>query len=253
MKIIFCGFGRAALECFYQLVTNYNVSNKNIIVFTHDVDGNKEFIKHLRDNKIYFTFNHINKCYDELIAFSPDYLVSIYYRYIITKSILELVEYKAMNSHPSLLPLYRGTFSSVWVILNNEKETGITFHYINDKIDDGYILYQTKLKISQYDTAFSLYHKLITLVSSNFCNAFNKLINQDIGYKQIGVSSYYKRQLPFEGVMNFNKTTYNRAKLFVRAMYFPPFKGAVFLKDNGEEIEIKDLDSLLAYKNFFKK
>jgi methionyl-tRNA formyltransferase len=253
MRVVFCGFGRAALECFYQLITNYDVNSKNITVFTHDVKGNEDFIKHLKDNNINFTFSKINECEGELIKFSPDYLISIYYRYIIDKKILKLVEYKAMNSHPSLLPLYRGTKSSVWAILNNENETGITFHYINEKIDDGNILFQTKLKIKNDDTAYSLYHKLITLFSSNFCIAFDKLIKKDIGYQQVGASTYYNRQLPFNGIMSFENTTYNTAKLFVRAMYFPPFKGAIFINNNDEQIEINNIDSLFFYKNKFKK
>ena len=253
MKIVFCGFGRAALECFYQLITNYDVNSKNITVFTHDLEGNEGLIKHLNNNEINYSFININDCYDQLTEFSPDYLISIYYRYIIKKNILEIVNYKAMNSHPSLLPAYRGTKSSVWAILNNEKETGITYHYINEKIDDGNIILQKKLKIKNDDTAYSLYHKLITLFSSNFCIAFDKLIKKDIGYQQVGASTYYKRQLPFNGIMSFENTTYNRAKLFVRAMYFPPFNGAVFINNNGEKIEINNINSLSDYKNNFIK
>ena len=81
MRVVFCGFGRAALECFYQLITNYDVISKNITVFTHDVKGNEDFIKHLKDNNINFTFSKINECQGQLIKFSPDYLISIYYRY----------------------------------------------------------------------------------------------------------------------------------------------------------------------------
>ena len=57
-----------------------------------------------------------------------------------------------MNSHPSLLPLYRGVKSSVWAILNGEKYTGISYHFMNDNIDDGKLI--LKRYISAEDTAF---------------------------------------------------------------------------------------------------
>ena len=253
MKIVFCGFGRAGLECFYQLTIHYEINNDDIIVFTHDADGNKDFEKHLSNNGIKYFYDKINDCHDELITFSPDYLISVYYRYIINKNILDVVGYKAMNCHPSLLPLYRGTKSSVWAILNNERETGITYHYINEKIDDGNILLQVKLKINKTDTAYSLYHKLISLFSLNFSKALDKLIENYPGYMQVGISTYYKRELPYQGVRSFQDTTYQEAILFLRAMYYPPFKGAIFRQKNGDEIEITDLAELMIYKNNFRK
>lgn len=253
MKIVFCGYGRAALECLYQLVSVYNLDLKNINVYTHDAEGNENFIKHLINNKIKYTTENINDFYEELVEFSPDYLLSIYYRFIIKKNILKIVDYKAMNSHPSLLPAYRGTKSSVWAILNNEKETGITFHYINEKIDDGNIILQKTISINNDDTAYSLYNKLISLFVLNFRSAFNMLINNNLGYKQIGKTTYYKRELPYNGILNFEDINFAKAKLFVRAMYFPPHKGAVFLKKNNQKIEINNLRNLDKYKKFFKK
>ena len=47
MKIIYCGYGRAGIECFYQLTNLLNINFKDIIVFTHDTKDNKEFISHL--------------------------------------------------------------------------------------------------------------------------------------------------------------------------------------------------------------
>ena len=45
MKVVYCGYGRAALECLYQLMCNFDVKASNLIVFTYDLESNKEFIK----------------------------------------------------------------------------------------------------------------------------------------------------------------------------------------------------------------
>lgn len=52
------------------------------------------------------------------------------------------------NIHYSLLPKYRGLHSTVWAILNGEKEVGLTIHQMNEKIDAGSILHQHTIKYS---------------------------------------------------------------------------------------------------------
>ena len=61
---------------------------------------------------------------------------------MIIKEILNIPKYGGINLHPSLLPKYRGTFSCPWAIINNEKKTGITYHFMNEKFDDGKIVLQ---------------------------------------------------------------------------------------------------------------
>lgn len=51
-----------------------------------------------------------------------------------------------INVHYSLLPAYRGFHSTVWAILNDEPELGLTIHLMNEFIDDGPILVQYRLK-----------------------------------------------------------------------------------------------------------
>lgn len=253
MKIIYCGFGRAGLECFYQLIGGFNILSSDILVFTHKSEENESFIKHLENNKIKYSYENINKHNKEIIEFKPDYLISVYYRFIIKQNILEVVNNKAMNLHPSLLPSYRGTKSSVWAILNNEQITGITFHYMNEKIDDGKIILQKKISINSEDTAYSLYHKLIGVFSSNFNEALQLLIDNYKGSDQIGTISYYPRELPFNGIKKFSDTTFQEAEQFIKAMFYPPFKGAMFEKEDGTYIEILSIHDLLDYIDLIGK
>lgn len=253
MKIIYCCYGRAGIECFYQIVNTLNIKFDDIIVFTHDTNDNKDLISHLKHNKIKFFFDNINKKHRSLLKFNGDFLISVYYRYIINPKILKLINYKAMNLHPSLLPAYRGTKSSVWALINNEKMTGITFHYINKKIDEGKIILQKKIKIYEHDTAYSLYHKLISLFTKNFDKALIRLIKNYKGKKQKGKVSYYKRKLPFKGIRNFNEITYDEGKQFVKAMYFPGYDGALFKYKNLKKIQIRNVEDLKKFKKLFRK
>ena len=250
MRIIFCGYGRAALECFYQLTGNYNVKLSDIIVFTHDSPENSEFVKHLEVNSIRITYDNINNSLDLIKEFCPNYLLSIYYRHIISIDILNIVNNKAMNLHPSLLPAYKGTKSSVWAILNNEKYTGVSFHYMDSSIDTGKIILQKKITIKEEDTAYSLYHKLIGVFSSNFCEAFDLLVSSYNGIEQKGLSSYYSRKLPCEGEIKIKDLSLEDARRFVRAMYFPPYKGAVFILKDESKVEVNSIKDLHKYMEF---
>jgi len=247
MKIVFCGYGRAALECFYQLTGNYDVKSSDIMVFTHDNSENEEFVKHLKANNIRLAYDNINNSLDLIREFHPDYLLSVYYRHIVSIDILNIVNHKAMNLHPSLLPAYKGTKSSVWAILNNEKYTGISFHYMDSSIDTGRIIFKKKIIIRKEDTAYSLYHKLIGVFSSNFCKAFNLLMDDYDGMEQKGVSSYYSRKLPYDGEMEIKDLNLENAWRFVRAMYFPPYKGAVFILKDGSKVEVNSIENLHHY------
>ena len=253
MKVLFCGFGRAGLECLYKLFTSFKLSNLDLLVFTHDTKENQQFISHLKDLKISYFFNNINEHKKDIIAFKPKYLLSVYYRFIINKEILSIVNYRAMNLHPSLLPKYRGAMSSVWAILNDESITGITYHYINERIDDGNIILQKKVVINDWDTAFSLYHKLISVFLNSFTEAFQLLIDEFSGYSQKGKSTYFNRDLPYDGVRDLKLITKKEANLFIRAMFFPPFEGAKFILDGNKEIEVLDVRLLEKYNDFFKK
>ena len=247
MRIIFCGYGRVALECLYQLIGNYDIKSSDIMVFTHDTSENEGFVKHLKINNIRLTYKNVNSSLDLIREFCPDCLLSIYYRYIVSVDILNIVNHKAMNLHPSLLPAYKGTKSSVWAILNNEKYTGVSFHYMDSSIDTGRIILKKKIIIRKEDTAYSLYHKLIGVFSSNFCKAFNLLIDNYDGMEQKGASSYYSRKLPYKGKMEIKDLNIEDACRFVRAMYFPPYTGAVFILKDGSKVEINSIKSLHHY------
>ena len=64
------------------------------------------------------------------------------------------------NLHASLLPQYRGAAPINWVIINGEKETGVTTFFIRHEIDTGNIIFQEKEVISLEDTAGTLYERL---------------------------------------------------------------------------------------------
>lgn len=91
---------------------------------------------------------------------NPSLLVSVSCPQRIGKSLLSACKVAALNIHSSLLPSYAGLAPYFWVLANDEKQTGITVHYMTEKFDEGNILSQAVLDILPEESAFSLFKRL---------------------------------------------------------------------------------------------
>ncbi|MCD8024016.1 MAG: hypothetical protein LUE64_00595 [Candidatus Gastranaerophilales bacterium] len=69
---------------------------------------------------------------------------------------IEIPKYGVINCHPSLLPKHRGANPYFWQIYSNDKKAGVTFHYMDEKLDTGEILMQGSFDIMPYMTGGTL-------------------------------------------------------------------------------------------------
>lgn len=91
---------------------------------------------------------------------NPDVIVSIAATQKFDSEILDIPPKGAINIHSSLLPDYRGVSPSFWVLLNGEELTGISVHYMSEKIDTGDLITQGHLKIRPDDSQHSLNERI---------------------------------------------------------------------------------------------
>tara|TARA_B100000287_G_scaffold433410_1_gene495053 strand:- start:423 stop:1334 length:912 start_codon:yes stop_codon:yes gene_type:complete len=113
----------------------------------------------------------------------PDLFVVVAFR-MLPEIIINIPKYGSINLHASLLPNYRGAAPINWVIINGERETGVTIFFINKKIDEGDIISKKKIKIIEDETAGSLHDKLMKegaeLLRDSIKNIFRKNIKREI-------------------------------------------------------------------------
>lgn len=88
------------------------------------------------------------KFINELKQLDLDLIVSFSAPSIFKTELLDIPKKGCINLHCSYLPNYSGILPSFWVLYHDEKETGVTIHYMDDKIDNGKILAQKKVEIS---------------------------------------------------------------------------------------------------------
>jgi len=92
----------------------------------------------------------------QLSRMGVDLIVSIACPQVLKKALLDLPPRGVINIHGALLPKYRGLLPSFWVLANGETETGVTVHYMNEKLDDGPIIVQKRVPIRDDDTMHTL-------------------------------------------------------------------------------------------------
>ena len=97
--------------------------------------------------------------FNTLKNYNCDLFVSMSFDQIMKERVFKLPEFGTINCHAGKLPLYRGRNILNWVLINDEKEFGITVHYIDKGIDSGDIICQEVFPISDADTYLTLLEK----------------------------------------------------------------------------------------------
>jgi phosphoribosylglycinamide formyltransferase 1 len=121
--------------------------------------------------------------HEKLNELKTDLIVLAGYLKLIPQLIIDNFPSRIINIHPALLPKYGGKGMYGMKVHQavfdaHEKVTGITIHYVNEKYDDGKIIFQERIVLSENDTPETIAHKVSELESKNFCNVIASVIAQ---------------------------------------------------------------------------
>lgn len=155
----------------------------------------------------------------------PDIIFSFYYRNMIPVEILEIPEIGAFNLHGSLLPRFRGRCPVNWVLIEGEKETGVTLHYMVAKPDAGNIVAQRRIEITFEDTARTVFMKMAEAARLLIREMLPQFRDRTFSATpQTGPSSYYGGRRPEDGIISWSsdaRTIYNLTRAVTH-----PYPGA---------------------------
>ena len=96
----------------------------------------------------------------DLKALNANLQIVVAFR-MLPKVVWQMPSLGTFNLHASLLPDYRGAAPINWAIINGEKETGVTTFFIDEKIDTGAVILQSKIDINPTENAGELHDKLM--------------------------------------------------------------------------------------------
>jgi methionyl-tRNA formyltransferase len=112
-----------------------------------------------------------------LKTFDADIFVVIAFR-MLPEIVWRMPKLGTINLHASLLPHYRGAAPINRAIMNGESVTGLTTFFINANIDEGNIIQQIKIEISENETAGELHDCMVMAGKSLVINTLNEIFAQ---------------------------------------------------------------------------
>ncbi len=248
-KVVFFGDNTWAHNALKKLVKDKSI--EVLIVFSR-IKKDQVLEKISKQNFIPFRITrNINsiKNINNLANLKPDLLVSMSYDQIFKKKILTLFKNKIINCHAGLLPSYRGRNVLNWVLINGEKNFGITVHKVSKLIDQGQIFDQKIFKIKHSDDYFTILKKSYVECSKILYKTIKKIQNKKARSIPQKISkikpSYFRKRRAGDENLNLNQKSikiYN----FVRALVPPGPSAKIFTKNN--EIRVNKV-RISNYKN----
>jgi len=135
---------------------------------------------------------------------------------------------RLFNIHFSYLPKYKGMYTSIWPILNDESGSGVTLHHIDRGIDTGDVVAQKAFALTSDNTSRELYFKYSQAAYEILLENFEDLLHdrQFARPQSATGSTYYSR-----GSIDFSKpkvvdfrSTAHQVRNYVRAFAFPEYQ-----------------------------
>ncbi|NDO68840.1 methionyl-tRNA formyltransferase [Schaedlerella arabinosiphila] len=225
ISIGYFGDGPWAHETFKRLIVDKSIKIKFVSLRFDKRDP--VLISMAEKNKIPLEISkNINS--DEFIermkSYDVDLFVSMSFNQIFKSEIMNLPKFKTINCHAGKLPYYRGRNILNWALINDEKEFGITVHFMDEGIDTGDIILQKSYPITDDDDYGTLLERAYTGCADILYEAIKqiqsgevKLIKQDT-IDRVGM--YCGRRQAGDEVINWASTS-REIFNFVRALCEP--------------------------------
>ncbi len=112
-----------------------------------------------------------------------DWIVLAGFLWLVPAYLVKAYPGRIINIHPALLPKYGGKGMYGMNVHRaieeaGEKESGITIHYVNERYDEGDIIFQASCALTDQDDAEEIAHKVQKLEHQHFAPVIQKLIQE---------------------------------------------------------------------------
>lgn len=179
-------------------------------------------------------------------GYNCDLFVSLSFNQIFKKEIIEKPRLGIINCHAGKLPFYRGRNILNWALINDEREFGVTVHYVDQGIDTGDIIRQRSYPISDNDDYGTLLQRAYTGCAEILDQVIEDFLRGDVMRQpQIDIhpyGSYCIGRKVGDEILNWNQTS-RQVFNFVRAISKPGPMARTFV--GGEEIKINRVEYIL--------
>jgi len=213
MKIVFFGSASFAVKSLKALIEQHEVQ----AVFTQpDRKKGRHLMLGMTPVKICAQENNIDvyqpeninnkKVIDELRSFGADLFVVISFGQKLSREVLNIPKFYAVNVHASILPRWRGAAPISYAITSGDKYTGITIMKMNEHMDRGDIIMSKSVEIKDDDMP-ALTERLAVLGKELLLEAIDKIKKDEVTFtEQDEEKATYARKLTKkDGLINWNE------------------------------------------------
>jgi phosphoribosylglycinamide formyltransferase-1 len=125
------------------------------------------------------------KVLQKLNSFAPDIIVLAGFLLKLPKTMIESYPNTIINIHPALLPKYGGKGMYGMnvhkaVVENQEKETGITIHFVNENYDEGNVIFQKNVLLTATDSPDIVAEKIHELEQKHFPSIIEDFLTSNL-------------------------------------------------------------------------
>ena len=130
-------------------------------------------------------FKNPSKILAQLQDQKADLIVLAGFLWLVPSPIVQAFENRIINIHPALLPKYGGKGMYGMnvhkaVKENQETESGMTIHFVNEKYDEGMVIVQESCALDPEDTAEQIAKKVLALEHKNFPKVVERFVLGDL-------------------------------------------------------------------------
>ena len=191
---------------------------------------------------------------DRINKYHVDIFVSMSFNQIFRPRTINYPPLQTINCHAGKLPFYRGRNVLNWVLINDEKEFGITVHYVDEGIDTGDIIFQKTYEITDEDDYSTLLGRAYTGCANILYDAIKSIQAGTVNTKNQNeidpVGMYCGKRALGDEIINWYSSSRDIFN-FVRAICRPgPMATS---KINGKEIRINKVREIPGARKYIGK
>lgn len=140
---------------------------------------------------------------------NPDVIFCFGWNSLIKKEVISIPRLGVIGYHPAKLPQNRGRHPIIWALVLGLKETASTFFFMGEGADDGDILSQELIAISEEDNAFSLYNNLQEIAKLQLIQILSDLKHDN--YKRTpqdhSNANIWRKRSKSDGIIDFRMSS----------------------------------------------
>lgn len=121
---------------------------------------------------------------EEIAGDEPDVVVCAGFMKILGQRVLERFEGRIINSHPALLPAFRGEDAVGKALRYGVKVTGCTIHFVDEGVDTGPIIAQEAVHVEDWDDQDTLHGRIKAVEHRLLVDVVRGIYNQTVTLKE---------------------------------------------------------------------